>query len=362
MRPPDYAGGSIANLVAELEARLGGGPPLPGLDAGRSALVPAADSYVLVLFDGLGDHQLTHPAAEALRAARVAALDACFPSTTVVGLASLATALAPAGHGLVSHFLHLGPPVGIVNALKWRDISGREVDVDTSRLLPETVWERLAAAGAEPVTVQPGAFEGTPLSRALYRGARFEPVWSPTEWVDATVDLSSVPGRLVLAYWPSVDLAGHVAGQRSTLYRDAMAEVDGLWSRLVARLPAGVVAVATADHGHVDYGPDDRVTVDRHGATTFGDPRALFLRTDDATAARLAAELPVTLVDDPRPLFGPGDHPDLATRLPTHVLLADPGRLVIPSFMDDRLVGMHGGLEAAELSVPLLVGEGAARA
>lgn len=355
MRPPDYAGGSIANLVAELEARLGGAPPLPGLDADRSALVPSADSYVLVLFDGLGDHQLIHPAAETLREARVAALDACFPSTTVVGLASLATALAPAGHGLVSHFLHLGPPIGVVNALKWRDISGRQVDVDTSRLLPETVWERLAAVGAEPVTVQPGAFEGTPLSRGIYRGARFEPVWSSAEWVDATVDLASVPGRLVFAYWPSVDLAAHVAGQRSTMYRDAMAEVDGLWSRLVARLPERVVAVATADHGHADYGPDDRVAVDRHGATTFGDPRALFLRTDDATAARMAAELPVTLVGDPRPLFGPGDHPELATRLPTHVLLADPGRLVIPSFMDDRLVGMHGGLEAVELSVPLLV-------
>jgi hypothetical protein len=290
-----------------------------------------------------------------MAAHRVGALDATFPTTTAVALASVATALAPAGHGLVSHFLHLGGDVGIVNALKWRTISGADAGIDTTSFLPETAWERLVAAGREPVTVQPGPFAGSPLSRLLYRGCRFEGVWTPDEWVDAVVDLVAVPGRLVFAYWPSIDVAAHEVGQHSPRYRAALAEADGLWSRLVARLPPGAVAVGTADHGHVDYGRDDKIEVDRHGATVFGDPRSLFLRTDDDRARRVAAGLPATLVDDPRPFFGPGDHEALATRLPTHLVLADRGKLIIPSFMDDRLVGYHGGLEPEELEVPLLV-------
>lgn len=355
MRLPDYAGSSIANLTAEIERRLGTEPPFPGLHPALAGSIPEGETYVVCLFDGLGDHQLAHPAAATLAAHRVGALDATFPSTTAVALASIATALAPAGHGLVSHFLHLGGETGIVNALKWRTISGRAADVDTRSLLPETAWERLAAAGREPVTVQPGPFEGSPLSRLLYRGCRFEGIWSPEEWVDAVVGLAAVPGRLVFAYWPFVDVAAHEAGQRSERYRTALAEADAVWSRLVAKLPPDAVAVGTADHGHVDYSPDGKVPVDRHGATVFGDPRALFLRTDDSRAAMLGSELPATLITDPRPLFGPGAHPDLPGRLPTHLLLTDRGRLLLPSFMDDRLVGYHGGLEPEEIEVPLLV-------
>lgn len=355
MLVPDYSGGSIGNLMAEVEGRFGGKPPLPGLRRDLAEAIPEADTYVVCLFDGLGDHQLAHPSAASLAASRVGALHSSFPTTTSVALATLATASAPASHGIVSHFLHL--PDGIVNALKWRTISGADAKVDTSTLLPPTVWERLGAVGAEPVTVQPGPFERSPLTRLLYRGCRFEPIWSGTEWVDAVVDLAR-PGRLVFAYWPSVDVAAHEAGQGSGRYHQALVEADAAWSRLTARLPAGAVAVATADHGHLDYEPADKVPVDRHGATVFGDPRALFLRTDDDIAARLAAELPVDLVADPRPLLGPGDHPSLGDRSPSHVLLAHRGRLVIPSFMDDRLVGYHGGLEPEELEVPLLVATG----
>lgn len=353
MRIPDYGGGSIANLMAELEGRLGTTPPLPGLNADLAAAIPDADTYVVVLFDGLGDHQLAHPAASSLAGSRVGRLDACFPTTTAVSMASMATSLAPAGHGILSHFLHLRS--GTVNALKWRTISGKDSGIDTTTFLPETAWERLGAVGKEPITVQPASFEGTPLSRLLYRGARFEGVWSASDWIDATASMAGTPGRLIFAYWPMVDVAAHTAGQDSDVYRSQLAEVDGMWSHLTTRLSEGAVAVATADHGHLDYGRNDREPLDRHGATVFGDPRALFLRTDDDRAARLAGEHPVTLIDDPRPLLGPGDHPDLAHRAPSHVLLSDRGKLVIPSFMDDRLVGYHGGLEPEEVEVPLLV-------
>ncbi|NIR38997.1 MAG: alkaline phosphatase family protein, partial [Actinobacteria bacterium] len=58
-----------------------------------------------VLFDGLGDGQLHHPAAAALAASRRAAIDAPFPTTTTVSLATIATGRSPAEHGLLGYQL-----------------------------------------------------------------------------------------------------------------------------------------------------------------------------------------------------------------------------------------------------------------
>lgn len=61
---PDYRGGSIINLVAEIEARLGGDPPSLGLAEHLSRLLPGTDGYVIVIFDGLGSAQTELPGAE----------------------------------------------------------------------------------------------------------------------------------------------------------------------------------------------------------------------------------------------------------------------------------------------------------
>ncbi|HDL49596.1 MAG TPA: hypothetical protein ENH33_06535, partial [Actinobacteria bacterium] len=194
---PDYAGGSLANLSAELELRLTGVTAGTPMHSTLSALIPDARTYVIMLFDGLGDHQLDHPAATTLRASRVDAIDAVFPTTTSVNLASLVTGFTPVRHGLIAHQLFMHGAV--INTLKWKSLGGDPVTFDTTRVLPApNLWERLAAAGIEPITVQPGAFESSPLSRVMYRGCRFEPAWSHQELVDATVQLAAGGKRLIL--------------------------------------------------------------------------------------------------------------------------------------------------------------------
>ncbi len=90
---PDYAGGALVNLVAELERRLTGSALHPGLHPQLAAAIPAAQSYVLILFDGLGNGQLAHAAAAPLAAARVGVLDAGWPTTTTVSMATVATGM-----------------------------------------------------------------------------------------------------------------------------------------------------------------------------------------------------------------------------------------------------------------------------
>ena len=115
MTPPDYAGGSVINVMATLEQRLTGSTPATPL---RDDPIPEADSYLVVLFDGLGEGQLRHPEAATLWADRIATVDTVFPTTTTTALASIATASTPAQHGLLGYEMWL-PGSGPINSIHW---------------------------------------------------------------------------------------------------------------------------------------------------------------------------------------------------------------------------------------------------
>jgi len=357
---PDYSGGSLLNLMAEFEQRLTGSARAETLHTHLADSIPAATTYVLMLFDGLGDHQLEHPAAAALRAARVAPFDAVFPTTTSVNLATIATGLAPAAHGLIAHQLYLPAVNQVVNTLKWATPWGDPVEIDHGSFLPgPNLWERLRAGGIEPITVQPGHFQNSPLSRVLYRGCRYEPVWSMEEIVDATVQLAHVPGRFIFTYFPNVDVAAHVHGQASDEYAAAISAAASIWDRIAAALPSQATMVGSADHGHLDYAEGDKVFIPhRAGPEFYGDPRGVLVRRvdDELTSAINGIPGRVVAGAEYRAWLGAGaEHHDLAGRLPEKVLLANPGRLLIARFMDKRLTGYHGGLAEGELVIPLLV-------
>lgn len=353
---------SLANLVAELEYRLSGHHEVDRLAPDLARLIPEAETYVLALFDGLGTAQLEHAGATEMRGGLVGSIEAPFPSTTTVSMATIATGMHPATHGTIGHQMWI-PDLGrVVNVLKWRAPSGEAIDVDTTDWLPRpNLWERLSARGVEVITVQPGHFTSSPLTRALYRGARFEPVYTDDERIDATIQLASRPGRLIFVYFAEVDFAAHVFGQQSPMYDDALVGADRAWSSLARRLPAGAVLIGTSDHGHVDFADSSKILIRDarySGLTFYGDPRALYVKGERAIIAELASETGARLVGpaELRSMLGDGsDHPELAERIPDALLLAPPDRLLLPRGMDRRLIGYHGGDTDAERSIPLLV-------
>jgi hypothetical protein len=353
---------SLANLVAELEFRLSGHSEVDRLTSDLAGAIPDGETYVLALFDGLGTAQLRHARAAEMRDALAGSIEAPFPSTTTVSMATIATGLHPATHGTIGHQMWV-PELGrVVNVLKWRAPTGGTIDVDTTDWLPgPNLWERLRTRGIEAITVQPGHFASSPLTRSLYRGARFEPVYTDDERVDATIQLASRPGRLVFVYFAEVDFAAHVYGQQSPMYDDALVGVDRAWSELARRLPDGIVLVGTSDHGHVDFAESSKTLIRdaRYSRLTFfGDPRALYVKGDRAVIEDLTAETHATLVEpaELRSMLGEGaEHPELSERLPDALLLAPADRLLLPRGMDRRLIGYHGGDTAAERTIPLLV-------
>jgi len=354
---PDYAGGSLLNLVAELERRLTGSALHPGLHPDLADLVPQAETYVLVLFDGLGDHQLAHPAATPLRRSRVGALDAPFPTTTTVSMATVATGMSPAEHGLLGYELWLPEVDEVVRTIKWMTLWGEPIDHDYAGFLPApNLWERLGAAGAEPITVQPWNFGGSAMSQMLYRGCRFEPWWSEDDAPHAAATLAADPGRLVFLYVPHVDFAAHMVGQGDPAYDDALAIAARVWSGLTEALPDGAVAIGTADHGHVDVPPERRHEIpkgDQDGRILYGDSRAMFVRGAPLDPPPGGMWVPRAEMES---WWGPGDrHPSFQERAPDGVLVAPDGGAVLHRHSDDRLVGQHGGLTDGERRIPLLV-------
>lgn len=362
VRAPDYTGGGLLNLCAELELRLGSPPPAVPLNADVAARIPDGATYVILLFDGLGASQLSHPAAADLATWRAGMLDAPFPTTTTVSLATVATGRPPAQHGLLGYQLWLSEADHVVNTIKWSTLWGEPLDIDTDQFLPEdNTWERLREAGREPITVQPGHFAGSRLSRALYRGCRYEPVFTVEEVVTATVDLAAEPGRLIFTYVPHVDFAAHVHGQASPEYAEALRLATAIWEQTVHRLPPGAVLVGTADHGHVDFSADQQARVpktEEEDHTFYGDSRAMFVKGAESPAF---ASLPATWIPqaDMVEWWGPGPpHRSFADRAPDAVLLADEDAILLHSHSDKRLIGHHGGLTDAERQVPLLVAGG----
>ena len=178
--PPNYEGRGLVNLVAELEFVMTGNSSSPRLEADLARTVRDASTNVLVVFDGLGAGQLSHPKALDLAGASAGTLDAPFPSTTTVSLATIATGLPPSQHGLIAYKMWMPDVELVVNTIHMTTRWGESVPgIDYESILPSpNLWERLAHAGIEPIVVQPGNFDRTPLTRTLYRGARFEGYWN----------------------------------------------------------------------------------------------------------------------------------------------------------------------------------------
>lgn len=217
MRSPDYDGGGLVNLIAELEFRLTGQAPSPRLRPELAEVIPTARSFVFVLFDGLGDHQLGHPAAAPLLHDRVGSLDASFSTQTTVNTSTLATGLSPSQHGLIAYLLRFNGRV--VNTIFWFDSEGRPTETDYPAFLPApNLSERLAAAGAETIVVEPSAFVDSPLEEVLYRGATIVSAENDAASIRIALERAAQPGKLVAVYVPHVDAAAHAAGQESALY------------------------------------------------------------------------------------------------------------------------------------------------
>lgn len=361
MRVPDYRGGGLVNLIAELEHRLSGTSASPRLSPHLRDAIPAADTYVFVLIDGLGDRLInSHPNAEKLARYQEATLDTSFSSQTSVATATMATGLPPSQHGLIAYLLRLPGSETPVNTLWWFSVDGSVPDLDLGGFLPSpNVAERLAARNIEVVVVEPEGYLGSPLDQVLYRRTRTRGVGDDESLAAAVIEEAMAPGRMIVCYLPYVDAAGHVAGTASEAYAEALNIVTGVWEEIGQGLPAHAALVGTADHGMIDIRSEDRLRLETpEGLTLYGDDRVVYVQGHSDLAGEFAAGLRAEWVprSETHGLWGPEPfHPRLEERLPVGLIVADDGVALHYPGNELDLVGYHGGLTEAELRIPLLI-------
>jgi hypothetical protein len=309
---------------------------------------------------------------------------AAFPTSTAVSITSLGTGLPPGEHGIMGYTMAV-PDLydGILGTLTWSTFP-RGPDL-RRRLPPEVVQaqprlpERAIASGVDFVIVSSAGHEGSGLTRAAFRGARYVPIPDDEDAVARLAALRHAlagPAPLVVyTYYAGLDLAGHVSGVDSDAWRAELGAVDRLVRSIHDAMPPGSRLIVTGDHGMVDLRPGGEGRIDlaerpelaRGVRLMAGDPRMRYVFTDDtgAVAARWREALGpmVTVLPGSEAigmgLFGPIVLPHVKRRIGDLVVIAiDPGIGIFDSRLapwESRLVGHHGGLAPDEVVVPLLM-------
>jgi len=383
---PDYQGGGIVNLMSSLIAGLGGAPgPCPPLDAPLLPPLATARSVVLLVLDGLGDHQLAQlPAASWLRRHRRGRLSSVFPSTTATAVTTFLTGEAPQQHGLTGwhmYFRELGSVLAILPGRpRFGGVPLGQAGVPVGELLGHRpLYDRLSVASH---VVSPAHIAHSDFNRAHLGRARLHAYRGLGEML-TTIAAVARDGRerqFVYAYWPELDSIGHSAGAGSPQAHAHLRELDAALAELDEALRGTeTLLLITADHGMIDTQAADRLSLDDHPVLAdclalplCGEPRLAYcyLRSGrdrifaDYVRSALAGVVELRRSHEllAEGWFGPGTpHPRLAERIGDYTLIMQ-DRYVIKDWLpfEQRYVqvGVHGGLSAAEMYVPLIVASG----
>ena len=353
---------SVVGVAADLFAAL----------RGESAVLPRAESVVLVVIDGLGAISLRAHAghARALTGGMTKrdVAHSVFPSTTAAALTSIVTGVWPGEHGLIGYRV-LDPERDVlVNQLSGWESDG--LDPFTWQPVP-TIFERAAENGHRSFAVGIAAYATSGFTRATLRGAEFVAATTPAERVEAAYELAQRhPGSLVYCYLPEVDKAGHKHGIDSPEW---VAALEGVDAALSVRTPPGVGVLVTSDHGMVDVPVNRQIALEEEHLTGIrhvgGEPRMLHLypapdAEADAVLARVRADLEgvadVITRDEAiaRGFFGPTVTPAAASRMGDMLAVSRGAWAVYDGTAPDQrgrgMVGQHGGLTPEERQVPLI--------
>ena len=364
---PAYGEGTLADLLPAVGSHLG----LPG--ASDPFGLPEATRYVVLLIDGLGWHQRNHwHVAPHLAGLAGQAITCGVPSTTATSITSFGTGLTPGQHGVAGYSFRYPPTGQVLNTLQWPS-AVHPLDVQPQL----TYLERLAAAGVRTATVGPARFAGSGLTTVALRDQTFLGVADEDDHalrIELAAGAAAAAERtLVYVYERSLDHTGHSHGVGSRVWLGALARCDALVRELSRALPSDTCLLVTGDHGMINVPTAARLVVEDHphlleGVTAFaGEGRLRQLYTRPGRAQPVLRSWQEQLGDRAWVVsrqqafeagwFGPSN-PRVAERFgDVLVAMRDDGAVMSRTLSKEfSLVGMHGSLTAAELTVPLLVG------
>lgn len=380
LHAPDYAGGSLVNLMASLAQSLGApATGYPPLRAPPPALTAGARHVVLLVLDGLGWYTLQrHAQGSTLMQHLHAPLSSVFPSTTASAIPSFLTGVAPQQHALTGWHVYFRELDDILTVLPLRRRGGGALPAgfDAQQLFHVApLFPRLPAHCS---VVTPSRLLGSTFNRLHTRGARcvgydgLEPFFQRVEGC-----LREPADRhYVYGYFPDFDGCSHAEGCRARKTLQLLESMDRAFGAFLERIRGSdTLVVVTADHGFVDAAPEGAVQLARHPALQrlllrplCGERRLAYcyLRPGAEAAFEDYIRGPLGAFAEAhrsRELleqgwFGLGrPAPALAGRIGHYTLVMRERCTIkdwVPGERRHTLVGVHGGVSAEEMTVPLV--------
>lgn len=377
---PDYAGGSLVNLMSSLRTALGGTqtlyPPLVGLNP---TSLSSARRVVLLIIDGLGYDYLTRQTPDGhLRRHLRGSIDSVFPTTTASAVTSLATGVGPQQHAITGWFMWLRELGMVTSILPFRSRAGHldlmRAGLDVGDILGAPAFAdsiHCPSAVLSPQRIVDSAFSRASTGTAARNG------YSDLEdfFVQLTALILAADGPgYIHAYWPEFDALAHVKGVSSPAVQQHFEAFDQAFGAFLTAISgSGTCVLVTADHGFIDTGPEHYVQLADHPELAAclrlplcGEPRAAYcyVRPQQRTAFEHYAAEALTPYCDCIPsaelieagYFGLGPaHPQLIERVGDYVLLFKEHYVIKDYVAGERpfyFAGVHSGLSDAELRVP----------
>ncbi|MEU1985401.1 nucleotide pyrophosphatase/phosphodiesterase family protein [Nocardia sp. NPDC019395] len=370
---------TLADVLPSVAASFGSGTHNP------LGFAPNRDVVVL-LIDGLGAELLTRhrDIAPTLAAQTTGTLTAGFPATTATSLTSLALGAPCATHGIIGYSFAVPGSDGVrlLNSLRWRLDSAMGDDA-RDMYPPETLQpgnsrlQDLADHGVELHYVIPAYQRTSGLTRAAFRAAGT--LHPATGLGEVRAGILEVAGhhdarpRFAYAYFPDLDMTGHLHGPESPEALAVLREIDTFVADLLTELPGTCTLLITGDHGmiHADTVIDlDSQRGLHRGVRLIGGEarvRHIYLERTGAlpdVLAEWAGELPrhARVVSREQALdehwFGPTPPgPRIADRIGDIIAVAE-GRsvLVRPERepLESAMLGHHGAWTPDEQLIPLI--------
>jgi predicted AlkP superfamily pyrophosphatase or phosphodiesterase len=265
-----------------------------GLDFGKQTLpnkiykkyVNDKQKIVLFLTDGFGYEQCKEASQNTPFLKKlfdnhaIYPITSVFPSTTAASLTTLATGLAPQGHGLFEWFLYIEELDQIIQTLPFSHF-GKKAKSDelisegvSPKILldAKTIYEKLLAEGIKSYNFINEDYASSAYSTVLFRGSKTIIYKSLSDLTVKLRDfLTNNDGPLFCyVYWTNIDTAGHNYGPKSEQYfLEVKTFFDNLQEPLITKLKQetldDTLFLLTADHGQISVNPEETIYLNNDG-------------------------------------------------------------------------------------------------
>ncbi|MEY4102783.1 MAG: hypothetical protein RIR88_917 [Actinomycetota bacterium] len=341
----------------------------------NQAQLASVRAAVVVLVDGLGALNLSaargHARFMADAQSYAPRARTVFPSTTAAALATLTTGYEPSEHGMLGYKIRDPRSGEIINQLN--GLASLDDLTAWCRRLP--LYSEASESGITSHVVSHSRFAATPLTKLIHAGADIVSANTLDERFAVARRIAESPGRhLVVVYISELDEIAHKQGVGSPEWAAQLESVDAALRSFMASISREAGVLLTADHGVIDvpahkqllFGDDEKLMSEIE--SVGGEPRGIQLYLREGASASDVAALWTEHFGDyawvvtrkqaqTQGLVGELD-PVVTERLGDVLVIARKNVV----FYDARdaamsgrqMIGQHGGISDAEMSIPFI--------